>query len=62
MRCGRITIVFAVFALFGQLWGQSNQPAPWSATTERTVGGPEADLVVRTGDINKSRLWLAARL
>lgn len=52
MRCERITMVFAVFVLFGQLWGQSNQPAPWSATTERTIGGPEADLVVRTGDIN----------
>jgi outer membrane protein OmpA-like peptidoglycan-associated protein len=31
---------------------QTGKPAPWSATTERTVGGPEADLVVRTGDIN----------
>ncbi len=32
-------------------FGQAT-PAPWSATAERTVGGPEADLVVRTGDIN----------
>ena len=24
----------------------------WAVKTERTVGGPEADLVVRTGDIN----------
>ncbi len=27
-------------------------PASWTEKTERTVGGPEADLVVRTGDIN----------
>jgi len=27
-------------------------PASWAAKTERTPGGPEADLVVRTGDIN----------
>lgn len=31
---------------------QGSKPAPWSATSERAVGGPEADLVVRTGDIN----------
>jgi outer membrane protein OmpA-like peptidoglycan-associated protein len=28
------------------------QPSNWSSKTERTVNGPEADLVVRTGDIN----------
>src|SRR5579862_6769220 len=28
------------------------QPASWAQKTERTVGGPQADLVVRTGDIN----------
>jgi hypothetical protein len=39
-------------ALFGQLAAQPAQPAPWSATSERTGGGPEADLVVGTGDIN----------
>jgi hypothetical protein len=39
-------------ALFGQLVAQTAKPAPWSAMTERTVGGPEADLLVRTGDIN----------
>jgi OOP family OmpA-OmpF porin len=27
-------------------------PASWAAKTERTVDGPEADLLVRTGDIN----------
>jgi OOP family OmpA-OmpF porin len=27
-------------------------PASWAAKTERTVNGPEADLLVRTGDIN----------
>ena len=30
----------------------SGQPASWSEKAERTVGGPEADLLVRTGDIN----------
>lgn len=29
-----------------------NQSHDWSLKYERTVGGPEADLVVRTGDIN----------
>ncbi len=37
---------------FAQAVAASHTPAPWSATSERTVGGPEADLVVRTGDIN----------
>jgi hypothetical protein len=27
-------------------------PASWALKTERTVNGPEADLLVRTGDIN----------
>jgi outer membrane protein OmpA-like peptidoglycan-associated protein len=31
---------------------QPGNPASWSQKSERTVGGPEADLVVRTGDIN----------
>ncbi len=47
-------VMFAAL-LSPQLLGQaaaSHPPAPWSATVERTVGGPEADLVVRTGDIN----------
>jgi len=35
-----------------QLLAQTSKPAPWSATSERTVGGPDADLVIRTGDIN----------
>jgi outer membrane protein OmpA-like peptidoglycan-associated protein len=34
------------------LLAQTGKPASWQATSERTVGGPEADLVVRTGDIN----------
>ena len=29
-----------------------NQAKDWALEYERTVGGPEADLVVRTGDIN----------
>lgn len=29
-----------------------NQPHNWALRYERTAGGPEADLVVRTGDIN----------
>lgn len=30
----------------------TNTPASWAAKQERTVNGPEADLLVRTGDIN----------
>ena len=30
----------------------ATKAASWAAKTERTVGGPEADLLVRTGDIN----------
>ncbi len=43
---------FASLILIAALGVASAQPASWSAKTERTVGGPEADLVVRTGDIN----------
>lgn len=46
-------IVLALaLVLTGRLVAQTSKPAPWSAASERTVGGPEADLVVRTGDIN----------
>lgn len=46
--------------LVAQLRAQGSKPvaaptgnsASWSATSERTVGGLEADLVIRTGDIN----------
>src|SRR5580658_2825510 len=31
---------------------QTASAGKWDDKTERTVGGPEADLVVRTGDIN----------
>src|SRR5947208_9683083 len=41
-----------LIALLRQLPAQTTKPALWSAKTERTVGGPEADLVVRTGDID----------
>src|SRR5205823_14646101 len=47
-----IVLMSILIALLGQLPAQTTKPAPWSAKTERTVGGPEADLVVRTGDIN----------
>jgi OmpA-OmpF porin, OOP family len=47
-----IWLAILAAALTAQLPAQTNKPAPWSATSERTVGGPEADLVVRTGDIN----------
>ncbi len=36
----------------GQTASSGIRAASWSAKTERTVGGPEADLLVRTGDIN----------
>jgi outer membrane protein OmpA-like peptidoglycan-associated protein len=36
----------------GQAPAKFVAPASWAAKTERTVGGPEADLLVRTGDIN----------
>jgi len=52
MRWTKIRFASVVLALVGQLMAQTAKPAPWSATSERTVGGPEADLVVRTGDIN----------
>jgi len=45
-----------IFVILPNLVAQPSKsagyPAVWSAKTERTVGGPEADLVVRTGDIN----------
>jgi OmpA-OmpF porin, OOP family len=47
-----IILAVFMFGLAGLVWAGSSQPASWSAKTERTVGGPEADLVVRTGDIN----------
>ena len=47
-----IVLMSILIALLGQLPAQTTKPALWSAKTERTVGGPEADLVVRTGDIN----------
>jgi outer membrane protein OmpA-like peptidoglycan-associated protein len=52
MRHCQAMLVALSLALFSQCVAQSTQPAAWSAKTERTVGGPEADLVVRTGDIN----------
>src|SRR5712692_5989506 len=45
-------IPWAVAILFAGIQAASGQPASWSEKTERTVGGPEADLLVRTGDIN----------
>jgi outer membrane protein OmpA-like peptidoglycan-associated protein len=48
----RIILAWVTLVLTGTLTAQTGKPASWSATSERTVGGPEADLVVRTGDIN----------
>lgn len=53
MLSTRVLSVFLPIVVFvAQLTAQSAKPASWSDKSERTVGGPEADLVVRTGDIN----------
>ena len=52
MRRRQIVLVLLVAVSFGQLQAQSGTPASWSAKSERIAGGPEADLLVRTGDIN----------
>jgi outer membrane protein OmpA-like peptidoglycan-associated protein len=42
-----------IFNLAGPAAGQTAAgPASWAQKAERTVNGPEADLLVRTGDIN----------
>jgi hypothetical protein len=38
----------------------ATKAASWAAKTEGTVGGLEADLLVRTGDIKQSRIRLAS--
>lgn len=53
----RIALVCAIllntaFICPGQTPPAGAQSGNWAAKTERTVGGPEADLLVRTGDIN----------
>ena len=48
----RMVLTSLALVLTGTLAAQTSKPAPWQATSERTVGGPEADLLVRTGDIN----------
>jgi OmpA-OmpF porin, OOP family len=52
----RIALCYAsAFTLAGLAVAQPQHfvaPPSWSAKTERTVNGPEADLLVRTGDIN----------
>lgn len=53
----RVALCFLALLAAVRLFAQqkkttSARPAPWSDKYERTVGGPEADLVVRTGDIN----------
>jgi len=48
-------LTFAVMPMSGIAEAQLAKfvpPAAWNAKSERLVGGPEADLVVRTGDIN----------
>jgi outer membrane protein OmpA-like peptidoglycan-associated protein len=53
----RIALTVALFSTFAEFSVAQAQakfvpPASWNAKTERTVNGPEADLLVRTGDIN----------
>ena len=49
MRCVIVCLLTGALPILAQTGGA---PASWALKTERTVGGPEADLVVRTGDIN----------
>jgi OmpA-OmpF porin, OOP family len=49
---GMLLTALPPLPLFGQAAAAKGAPASWSSKVERTVGGPEADLVVRTGDIN----------
>lgn len=55
-RSRHVALFYAlVFTLAPRAVSQTHHfvaPASWSAKTERTVNGPEADLLVRTGDIN----------
>lgn len=49
----RMIAVSVLFTLVGLSAAQApNTPAAWATKQERTVNGPEADLLVRTGDIN----------
>jgi outer membrane protein OmpA-like peptidoglycan-associated protein len=48
----RVIFISFLVAWIGQAVAQTGAPASWSQKSERTQGGPEADLVVRTGDIN----------
>src|SRR5271165_3423902 len=50
----RAALVFTfLMTMVGDTVGQTPAtPASWALKTERTANGPEADLVVRTGDIN----------
>jgi outer membrane protein OmpA-like peptidoglycan-associated protein len=49
---GAPLVFIFLMVLVGNAAGQPAGPASWALKTERTVNGPEADLVVRTGDIN----------
>ncbi|MGA2534655.1 MAG: OmpA family protein [Terracidiphilus sp.] len=53
-NCGKMALAFAVCStMIGFAGGQApSTPSSWSAKVERTVNGPEAALLVRTGDIN----------
>ena len=55
-RSQRVALICAlVFTLAARAVAQPPHfvaPPSWAAKTERTVNGPEADLLVRTGDIN----------
>ncbi len=52
MRPQTVIAIFCCFATAIPAQPAGAPPASWLLKSERTVGGPEADLVVRTGDIN----------
>jgi outer membrane protein OmpA-like peptidoglycan-associated protein len=47
-----ILVAVLSFISVPTLVAQTATPASWALKSERTVGGPEADLLVRSGDIN----------
>lgn len=52
MRIVSIVLLSVSALALAQTAPPGAKAANWAAKTERTVGGPEADLLVRTGDIN----------
>jgi OOP family OmpA-OmpF porin len=49
---GSCAILFTIFVAAGQTPPDASTLASWANKSERIVGGPEADLLIRTGDIN----------